>query len=53
MFHAWGKAKCIGIWWEDLRKEPLDRLRRRWKDKIKMDIREVRWGHGFDRSGSE
>jgi len=22
--------------------------RRRWEDKIKMDIREVGWGHGLD-----
>ena len=28
------------------------RPRRRWEDNIKMDLREVGWGHGLDRSGS-
>ena len=31
---------------------PLGRHRRRWADNIKMDLREVKWGHGLDRSGS-
>jgi hypothetical protein len=26
-------------------KRPLWRPRRRWEDKIKMDLQEVRWGH--------
>jgi hypothetical protein len=26
----------------------LDRSRRRWEDNIKMDLQEVRWGHGLD-----
>ena len=25
-------------------KRPVERPRRRWKDNIKMDLREVRWG---------
>jgi hypothetical protein len=29
------------------RKRPLGRSRRRWKDKIKMDLREMGWG-GMD-----
>jgi hypothetical protein len=29
----------------------LERPRRRWEDNIKMDLREVKWGHGLDRSG--
>jgi hypothetical protein len=28
-------------------KRPLGRLRRRWMDKIKMDLREIGWG-GMD-----
>jgi hypothetical protein len=28
-------------------KRPLGRLRRRWEDNIKMDLREIRWG-GMD-----
>ena len=34
-------------------KRPLGRLRRRWEDNIKMDLREVgRGGYGLDRAGS-
>ena len=29
-------------------KRPLGRPRCRWKDKIKMDLQEVRWAHGLD-----
>ena len=30
-------------------KRSLGRLRRRWEDKIKMDLQEVRWGrNGLD-----
>jgi hypothetical protein len=32
-------------------RRPLGRPRCRWKDNIKMDLREVAWGHGLDRSG--
>jgi hypothetical protein len=35
-------------------KRPLGRPRRRWKDNIEMDLKEVGcWGHGLDRSGRE
>jgi hypothetical protein len=33
-------------------RKPLETLRRRWEDNIKMDLREMGWGHGLDRSGS-
>ena len=33
-------------------RRPLERPRRRWEDNIKMDFREVGWGHGLDRPGS-
>jgi hypothetical protein len=26
---------------------PLGKPRRRWEDNIKMDLREVKWGHGL------
>jgi hypothetical protein len=29
-------------------RRPLGRPRRRWKNNIKMDLREVGWGHGLD-----
>ena len=31
----------------------LGRARRRWEDNIKMDLREVGWRHGLNRSGSD
>ena len=34
------------------RRRPLERPRRRWDNNIKMNIREVGWVHGLDRSGS-
>jgi hypothetical protein len=33
-------------------RRPLERLTRRWKNNIKMDFRDVGWGHGLDQSGS-
>jgi hypothetical protein len=33
-------------------KRSLGRPRRRWKDNMKLDLQEVGWGHGMDRSGS-
>jgi hypothetical protein len=33
-------------------RRPLGRPRRRWEDNIKMDLREVGWGHVLDRSRS-
>jgi hypothetical protein len=32
------------------RRRPLERPRRRWEYNIKIDLREVKWGHGLDRS---
>jgi hypothetical protein len=29
-------------------KRPNGRPRCRWEDNIKMDLQEVRWGHGLD-----
>ena len=36
---------------EGRRQRPRPRCR--WEDNIKMDFREVGWGHGLDWSGSE
>ena len=33
-------------------RRPLARLRSTWEDNIKMDLREVGWGHRLDQSGS-
>jgi hypothetical protein len=33
-------------------KRPLGIPRLKWEDNIKVDLREVKWGHGLDRSGS-
>jgi hypothetical protein len=33
-------------------RRPLGRPRRRWKDNIKMDLREVGWEHRLDQSDS-
>jgi hypothetical protein len=32
-------------------RRPLGRLRRRWEDNIKMDIKEVGWGYGLNWAG--
>jgi hypothetical protein len=32
-------------------RRPLGRPRRRWENNIKMDLRDVEWGHGLDRCG--
>jgi hypothetical protein len=31
---------------------PLEKSKRRWKDNIKIDLREEEWDHELDRSGS-
>jgi hypothetical protein len=33
-------------------KRPLGRPRRRWKDEIRIDLRDISWGCGVDSSGS-
>jgi hypothetical protein len=33
-------------------KRPHGRPRRRWEDKIRMDLREIGWGCGLDSTGS-
>ena len=38
--------------WKPEGRRPLGRPRHRWKDNIKIDRREVGWGHVLDRSCS-
>ena len=33
-------------------RRPLGRPKRRWKDNIKIDLREMGWSYGLDRSAS-
>jgi hypothetical protein len=42
MTHAWERGVVFTGFWLGWRKRPLGRLRRRWEDNIKMDLR--RWG---------
>jgi hypothetical protein len=49
MQHVWGDRR--GAFWVLVGKLEGTRPpghRRRWEDNIKMDIREVGWGHGLD-----
>jgi hypothetical protein len=34
------------------KRRPLGRPMRRWEDNIKIDLHEMGWGHGLNRSGS-
>jgi hypothetical protein len=54
MWHVWGRREIDAyraLVGKPEEKGQLGRPRRRWKDNIKMDLREVGWGHGLDRSG--
>jgi len=42
-----GHVACMGVERPE-GKGPLGRPRRRWEDTIKMDLKEVGWGHGLD-----
>jgi hypothetical protein len=48
-----GEERCIqGFGVKTWGRRTLGRSRRRWEDNIKMDLREVGWGHRLDSSGS-
>jgi hypothetical protein len=52
----WGGhvARCIqGFGGKFRKKEPPGRPRRRWENRIRMDIREIGWGCRVDPVGSE
>lgn len=39
MWQVWGEGEVNrGVWWGNVRKDPLGRRRRRWEDVIKMDL---------------
>jgi len=46
------KRKCRVLVEKSEGTRPLGRPRHRWKDSIKMDLQEMTWGHGLDRSGT-
>ena len=48
------KRGVYRVWWGNvIGKRPFGRPRRRWDDKIKMDLQEVGCrGYGLDRAGS-
>ena len=49
-----GEERCIqGFGGEPEGWRLLGKPRHRWKSSIKMDLREVGWGQGLDRFGSE
>jgi hypothetical protein len=49
MQHAWGRRRMhMGFWvGKSEGKRPLGRYIHRWKDNIKIDLREIEWG-GMD-----
>jgi len=43
MWHVWGRGAYRVFVGKSDGKSPLGRLRRRWEDNIKMDLKEVEW----------
>jgi hypothetical protein len=49
MCHAWdNRGSEQGLVGKTEGKRPLERSRRRWRDEIRMDLREIVWGGGVD-----
>jgi hypothetical protein len=49
----WREEVYTGFWWGNLREGGhLEDPGVKWEDNDTMDLREVRWEHGVDRSGS-
>jgi hypothetical protein len=44
MWHAWERNVYRVLMGKPEGKRPLGRPRRRWKDEIRMDLREIGWG---------
>jgi hypothetical protein len=42
------RVACRALVGKPERRRPLERPRRRWDDNIKMDLREIGWGHRLD-----
>jgi hypothetical protein len=49
MWHTGGESTgAYRVFVEQLEgKRPLGRPKNRWKNNIKMDLKEVKWGHGL------
>jgi len=52
MWHVWRRGAYRVLIREPDGKRTLGRPRRRWKDNIKMDLKEVGCGYGLDYAGS-
>jgi hypothetical protein len=46
------RDECTRFWRESPKERDLRRLRHRWEDGIRMDLREIGWGCGVDSVGS-
>jgi hypothetical protein len=46
--HGERRVACRVLVWKPEGKRPLGRHKLRWEDNIKMDLKEVGWGHGLD-----
>jgi hypothetical protein len=44
MWHVWGRGAYRILGGKPKERRPLRGPRRRWEDKIKIDLREVGWG---------
>ena len=52
MWHVWGRGTYKVMVGKPDGKRPLGRDRHRWEDTIKIDLQEIGWGDGLDRSDS-
>jgi hypothetical protein len=48
MWHAWERKVCKVLVGKSVAKRPLGRLRRRWENGIRIDLREIGWVGGGD-----
>jgi hypothetical protein len=54
MWRVWGRGEVHAyrvLVGKPEGRRPLERPRHRWEDIIKVDLREVGWGHELDQSG--
>jgi hypothetical protein len=52
MWYVWGRGTYKVMVGKPVGKRPLGRDRHRWEDNIKIDLQEIGWGDGLDRSDS-
>lgn len=43
-----GEGVHAVVWWGNQWKRPLRRPRHSWEGNIKTDLKEIRWGRGWD-----